>query len=334
MNNRKLTARVSNAPYLASDDALRAIEAEYQAYENDLELQVATVKTTYPGYQHYNYQVDPIGHDPYVLAAIVSARAGSFKPNDPIVRDLMATLKRPRRQYTLTITPDGDTLNIRLLNYCLNCIIDSILNYDEICAYAAYLRSHGNRPELFPKTEYPHATELSKPRQYTVPNDIMAQYSLVRRVVEISKDLIGYPYVWAGSTVETSFDCSGFVSYILDQLGYRYRNYIDGKETRLPVAGSERGGVFYDGIYEKCQHIKVGDEQPGDLIFFSGTFDVSYRKARLSHTGVYLGNGWFIASSSTRGVQYANLSDQSSGERTWSDLLVCYGRLKGQPNEK
>lgn len=329
MANQHLTARDTAAAYLADDAELLAVEAEYQQFEHSLQQKIAQAPQDYPEFKHYDYQVAPFWHDPYVLAAIVSARAGKFKATDPIVRELMDTLRQPRRQYTLTFTPDGDTLHVKLTNYSLNCVIDSILDNDEICAYAAYLRSHGNRPELFPRDQYQFASELKQPRVYKVPAATLVRYPFLKRALQVANQFIGYPYVWGGSNPDTSFDCSGFVDYVLDQLGYRYRNQIAGREVRLPVAGSTRQGVFYDGLYEKCQRVEIGGEQPGDLIFFGGTFDTSYRKANLSHVGFYVGDGWFIAcASSSEGVHYNNLSDTLDEGEAWRDHLVCYGRLK------
>lgn len=347
MIQTKITAATTDARFQAADADMRQVEADYQAFEHDYARQLANIEQDYPGYRAYHKQIDPLGHDPYVLMAICSAVKPDFEPTDPEIVDIIAQAKRPRRQYTLTISaqlaPDYadqyagveleaidrkyQDLYVKFVNYDLYCVVDSILTHDQLAAYAGYMRSHGCRPDLFPVADYPHATAIEPPKEYNVPTALLRQHPLLARQLAIAEPLIGYPYVWGGSDLETSFDCSGFVDYVLDNIGYHYRNVIRGRERRLPVAGSTVDGIFYDGIYDKCQSIADSQRQPGDLVFFSGTFDGSYRSANLTHVGIYVGDDTFLACSAPQGIRYQSYDDLDEKARPWRQLLVCYRRL-------
>lgn len=344
-----ITAATEDARFVADDTEMLKAEVEYQAYEHELEWQIATIQEDYPGYHSYTFDIAPIEHDPYVLIAILSAVKPDFQMDDPEIVSLFNRMKQPRRQYTLTISksvatkyandfdeltdfdqidPQYMSLNIKLTNYDLYCIVDSILTHDQLAAYAGYIRSQGMRPDLFPRSRYPHAVEYQPPMPYHVPAERLAKYPQLAQMIKYGEPLIGYPYVWGGSDVKTGFDCSGFVDYIMDQLGYHYRNNINGVERRLPVSGSTIGGQFYDGIYEKCQPIAKGDEQPGDLVFFGGTFDASYRSTNLSHVGIYVGDDTFLACSAPLGIRYQTYGMTDEKGRPWHDLIYGYGRLQ------
>ena len=347
-----ITAKTPDAKYAATDQEMYKAEQTYTAFENELLDRVANIENSYPGFHDYLKNIDQIGHDPYVLISILSAVKQDFKTTDPEIINLFETMKKPRRQYTLTITkhlaeefkdqfsitsPSFDLdnidnqyldLHIKLTNYDLGCTVDSLLSHDQLKTYAGFLRSHGCRPDLFPKSKYPHATELNPPFNYVVPVETRGKYPMLDQELAIGEKVIGYPYVWGGGDIETSFDCSGFVSYVLDNLGYKFRNVVRGKTARLPVAGSTIHGIFYDGLYEKCQYIEPNNRQPGDLIFFTGSFDASYRKNNLTHVGFYVGNEIFLACGSPNGVGYQSLDSTCPGKKhTWRDSLVCYGRI-------
>lgn len=353
---KKITAETTDAKFVTADSEMLAAEAKYREFEKSLERRVAAIQQDFPGYHSYTFDIAPIEHDPYVLISILSAVKPDFKLSDPEIVELFQTMEQPRRQYTLTIsksiatrytdkfddTVDFDTidpqymsLNVKLTNYDLYCIVDSILTHDQLAAYAGYYRNHGGRPDLFPRDEYPFATELEPPMDYRVPVDRLQQYPPLAKMLAIAEPLIGYPYVWGGSDTETGFDCSGFVDYVMDQTGYHYRNFIHCVERRLPVAGSTIGGKFYDGIYEKCQPVKIGDQRPGDLVFFRGTFDASYRSVNLTHVGIYVGDNVFLACSAPLGIRYQTYEMCDEKGRPWKTLLYGYGRLadKGDKHE-
>lgn len=324
-----LTAATTDAAFLASDADMVEVERQYQQFEQNLQAKINNIERDHPGYHKYNYQIDPIGHDPYVLMAICSAVKPNFKPDDAEIIDIINKIKAPRRQYTLTLTPslasdytnqftdeDIDSidrkyldLNIRLVNYGMNCIIDSILSHDQICAYAAYLRSHGMRPYLFPQSQYPNATIKSVPRRYQIEPNLISQYPLLGRELAVANQYIGYPYVWGGASPDTSFDCSGYITFVVNQLGYN--------QPRTTA----------QGIYDYCTPVTDMQSQPGDLIFFK-TPDAK----RLDHVGIYVGNDEFLHSSPNREescVHYSNLNDKCL-DGIWRDYFVGFARLPQQ----
>ena len=188
----KITAATTDARFLASDEDLRRAEANYADFEADLRQQIRQIPTTYPGYHDYHYSIDPIGHDPYVLAAILSAIKPDFAYDDPEIQAMLKKLRQPRRQYTLTVrtavaaeyrdrfdsadvdqvAPEYLDVWVRLVNYDLYCTVDSLLTHDQLAAYAGYMHDHGGRPELFPKYQYPHASQLIEPEYYDIPAQV------------------------------------------------------------------------------------------------------------------------------------------------------------------
>lgn len=306
----RITAATTDAQYQAADADLLAAEQEYAAFERSLAEQLRNVERDYPSYHEYRYDIATIGHDPYVLMAILCAIKPDFAINDLEIRETMKTLKQPRRQYTLTITPDQNNisiLNVKLTNYGLNCIPDSILSHGQLCAYAGYLRSHGQRPDLFPTSQYPQSTPIAKPRRYTVADKLRQQYPLLNRELAVAEQYVGYPYVWSGSEPDTSFDCSGFITYVVNQIGYKHDR------------------TTAQGIYDYCTPVSNDDKQPGDLIFFR-----SPGAKRIDHAGIYVGADEFLHSSPNREescVHYSNLSG-SCLDKTWRDYLVGFARIK------
>lgn len=342
-----ITAATTDARFTANDAEMLRAEQAYQAFENDLAEQLANIEADHPGYHRYHYRVDPIGHDPYVLIAILSAVQPNFRVDSPEIQQLLAELRRPRRQYTLTINkviadeyadeftgvdidaiePKYLDLHVKFTNYDLYCVVDSVLTHQQLCAYAGYIRDNGGRPDLFPVDRYPHAVIVTPPQSYRVSSQLLSKYPVLAAELAVAEQYIGYPYVWSGHGPETSFDCSGYISYILDQLGLEYRNNINGKLVHLPVAGSRAHGVYYDGIYDRCVPIDDTEKQPGDLVFFTGTFDASYRSVNLSHVGIYVGDDTFLACSAPLGVRYQAYDDLDERGRPWRSLLYGYGRL-------
>lgn len=345
--NTKITAASTNARYLSSDTDMLLAEEAYQNFEETLLDKINRVRTDYPGYHDYIYNIADIDHDPYVLISILSAVKPGFKLSDPEIKNMFHIMEQPRHQYTLTITkvvaPNyqadyGDKsiddvppmyldLQISLKNYDLFCTVDSILTHDQLAAYAGYMRSRGGRPDLFPQDKYPHATLPEPLMPFHVPATIRQAFPVLKRELEIAEPLVGYPYVWGGGDIETSFDCSGFIDYVMDQMGYHFRNSINGKQWRLPVAGSRINGQFYDGIYEKCIPIDCSEAQPGDLVFFTGSFEAGYRKHNLTHVGFYMGDDVFLGCNSSTGISFQPYSKIDKRGRTWQQKLVCYGKL-------
>ena len=214
-------------------------EELYLDFERELQSKIDNVKLDYPSYHAYHLDVAKIGHDPYVLISILSAIKADFNVNDPEIIQIFNTMKQPRRQYTLTITKrvadeftddyaDAEVgevdlkyvdIFVKLTNYSLSCTVDSLLNHDQLATYAGYLRSRGCRPDLFPINEYPNARKPKVRFDYQVPAERLKQYPRLAKMYDVAKNLIGYPYVWGGSDLETSFDCSGFIGIYCRNLG-------------------------------------------------------------------------------------------------------------------
>lgn len=359
MNNHKVTAADTTALMQTTDDAIAAAETDYVMFEVSLLDEIGELRALYSDCHSLDATaVSATGHDPYDLVAILSAIKPGWQFRDPEIQAAMQTLKQPRHQYTLTTsfknTQTGEPIDtndayryqhadldvsLKLTNYDLECVVDSLLTHDQLCAYAGYQHSRAANLAAFPALKrfedmYRHHTGFKWQPQNDrlAPNaETLAKYPTLRRLLDIATPFIGYPYVWGGSSPETSFDCSGFIDYLLDEMGYHFRNSIDGKETRLPVAGSKRNGVFYDGIYEKCAPVNAADAQPGDLVFFGGTFDASYRRQHLTHVGIYLGEEKFLACSDGYGVAYLTYDDHDANGHevgsTWRELLVGYGHI-------
>ncbi|MGF9964094.1 NlpC/P60 family protein [Bacillus rhizoplanae] len=111
-------------------------------------------------------------------------------------------------------------------------------------------------------------------------------------VIGKAQQYLGMPYVWGSASPSNGgFDCSGFISYI----------YGVGRQD---VAG----------YWNSVQHIS--DPQPGDLVFFQGTY-----KAGPSHIGIYVGNGQMIHAAD-KGISYGSLSSKYN-----QDHFLGYGRF-------
>lgn len=351
-----ISALNTDALFQCSESDMLEAEREYTLYEVYLLDKMGSIKRDFPGYFSYDAsQIEPIGHDPYDLVAILSAIKPDWHIDDPETRQIMHQLKQPRRQYTIvTRARDPKTdevysldeaearkdeleLVARLTNYDLECTVDSLLTEDQLAAYAGYLHSRTANLSQFALFETVcdlHEEQLGFERQtkrYTAKPETLESYPRLKQMTEIAAPYIGYPYVWGCSSPKTSFDCSGFIDYILGRMGYDFYNMIDGKKVRLPVAGSYKSGRFYDGIYEKCQPVNEADKQPGDLVFFGDTFDVSYRRNRLTHVGIYCGDDIFLNCTDRYGVSYLSYDDlHASGHGVgpaWRELLAGYGRL-------
>ena len=107
---------------------------------------------------------------------------------------------------------------------------------------------------------------------------------------------LGYPYVWGGSSPATSFDCSGFVSWVINHSGWNV------------------GRLGAQGLYNICT--RTSSPRPGDLVFFKGTYDTP----GVSHVGIYVGDGMMIHCGDP--ISYANLNTSY-----WQSHFYAYGRL-------
>ena len=314
---------VTASTYPSTDDAMLGAEAAYAQKEADLQNEIDHYEARRPGYDEYHYSLDKIGHDPYVLISILTAQHGGEWTLDE-VRDMLSTLFSKEYQLTQTVEtetrtrtetdtvtdPDGTThtetrqvpynytiCNVKLHNEDLSHLPVSIINEDQLGVYSMYMSTLGNRPDLFPSSAYPNASTVKKPTEYTIPPEEMTDALFAAMMTEARK-YIGYPYVWGGSSPKTSFDCSGYVSWVINHSGWNV------------------GRLGAQGLYNICTPVSPADAKPGDLVFFEHTYDTD----GVSHVGIYVGNGMMLAAGDPIG--YSNLNTSY-----WQSHFLTFGRL-------
>ena len=188
-------------------------------------------------------------------------------------------------------------LNVSLENFDLSHLPVYIMDEETLSLYATYMQTLGGRPDLFPASSYPNASTLKEPTYYEVPPEALKDATFAAMLTEAEKYL-GYPYVWGGSSPATSFDCSGFVSWVINHSGW------------------DVGRLGAQGLYNICTPVTAAQAKPGDLIFFQGTYDVT----GVSHVGIYVGGGMMIHCGDP--ISYANINTSY-----WQEHFSAYGRL-------
>ena len=314
--------------YSATDDDITNTDADYSALEAQLQAKINNTPNDYPGYDEYRYNLDEIGHDPFELASYLTAKYNDYTEAE-VQAELQSLLSQ---QYTITYTPttevryreetvtetttdaDGNTttttttvevpynyyiLTVTLVNNSLGAVAAADLTPDQKQMYDVYQLTQGNRPYLF--ADNPSALNTNNPyADYTIPPDALTNTQFAA-MMSVATQFLGYPYVWGGSTPATSFDCSGFVCWVINQSG----------------VGSV-GRTTAQGLLNDCTVVSPADAQPGDLVFFQGTYDT----AGASHVGIYVGNGMMIAAGNP--IQYTNITTSY-----WTSHFLAYGRLPG-----
>ena len=172
-----------------------------------------------------------------------------------------------------------------------------VLTEEQLSAYSLYMRTLGNRPDLFGKAQYPNASTLKQPTYYDIPPEALKDDRFAAMMEEATK-YIGYPYVWGGSSPSTSFDCSGYISWVLNHSGWNV-----GRQTA-------------QGLYNLCTPVSTAQVKPGDLVFFKGTYDTP----GVSHCGIYVGNSIMLHCGDP--ISYTNLNS-----KYWQEHFYSYGRL-------
>lgn len=314
---------VTASTYPSTDDAMLGAEAAYAQKEADLQNEINRYEQRHGGYDEYHYTLDKIGHDPYVLISILTAWHGGEWTLDE-VRDMLSALFSKEYQLTQTVEtetryrtetdtvtdPDGTThtetrqvpytytvCNVKLHNEDLSHLPISIMNEDQVGVYSMYMSTLGNRPDLFPTSAYPNASTVKKPTEYDIPPEEMTDARFAAMMTEARK-YIGYPYVWGGSSPKTSFDCSGYVSWVINHSGWNV------------------GRLGAQGLCNICTPVSPADAKPGDLVFFEHTYDTD----GVSHVGIYVGNGMMLAAGDPIG--YSNLNTSY-----WQSHFYTFGRL-------
>lgn len=305
--------------YLSEDSDMLGAEAAYAGMEADLQYELDHYETLHPGYDEYRFELDEIGHDPYVLTSILSALHNGVFTLEEVQGDLAMLFEQ---QYTLTerveveiryrtvthTDSDGNEYEeevpyrysicyVTLKNADLSHLPVYLMIEKQLSLYAAYMQTLGNRQDLFPSGSYPNASTIKKPTYYEIPPEALKDEAFAAMIAEADK-YVGYPYVWGGSSPSTSFDCSGFISWVLNHSGWSV-----GRQTA-------------QGLYNLCTPVTAEQAKPGDLVFFVGTYDTP----GVSHVGLYVGNSVMLHCGDP--ISYTNLNSSY-----WQIHLFCYGRL-------
>ena len=314
-----LVGAVAASTYPSEDADMLGAEAAYCAMEDELQDYLDSYQRTHD-YDEYHFDLDDIEHDPYVLISILTAlREGAWTLEE--VQGALQMLFD--RQYILTedvvveqryyletdtwTDEDGNTHSdtyrvyydyyicyVTLENFNLSHLPIYIMGEDQLSRYALYMATLGNRPDLFPSSPYVEKY-TSPPVEHDIPEAYLADETFAAILKEAEK-YIGFPYVWGGSSPSTSFDCSGFVSYVYNQCGWSF------------------GRLGAQGLYNIST--RTSSPKPGDLVFFTGTYDTP----GISHVGIYVGDGWMLHCGDPIG--YANLNSSY-----WQSHFYAYGKL-------
>ena len=318
-----LIGAVGAGTYPSQNSDMLAAEAAYSGLETKLQSEADNYATLHPGYDEYHFNLDKIGHDPYVLISILSAlHEGAWTIDE--VQSTLSTLfgkqyqltqsvqteTRYRTEMSTVTNPDGSTstvttqvpytytiCTVTLHNEDLSHLPASVLTEEQLSRYAFYMKTHGNRPDLFPQSQYPNASVLEQYTDYTIPEAYMSDKTFAAMMTE-AKKYLGYPYVWGGSSPETSFDCSGYVSWVINHSGWNV------------------GRLGAQGLYDICTPIPASEAKPGDLVFFERTYDTT----GVSHVGIYVGDGEMIAAGDPIG--YSDITTSY-----WQSHFLSFGRL-------
>ena len=322
---------LAGSTYPASDNALLNAEAAYTAKEEELQRYLDNYTGTHD-YDEYHFDLDEISHNPYVLLSLLSVmNPGDWTASEItrmvedlfdrqyILTEFVETETRYRTEtrtdYEYVYNPDTGSYEWRsythtvqvpyeyrictvaLENRDLSHLPVELLSGSQLNMYATYMATLGNRPELFPDSPYVDLYLNKTDQSFDIPADAIPSDQVAAMLREAQKYL-GYPYVWGGSSPETSFDCSGYVCWVANHSGWNI------------------GRLSAQGICNVCTPISAANAQPGDLVFFKGTYDTP----GVSHCGIYVGNNTMIHCGDP--IKYANLNTNY-----WQSHFYCFGRL-------
>ena len=311
---------IAASTYPSQDADMLGAEAQYCEMEAELQRYLDTYESTHD-YDEYHFDLDTIEHDPYVLISMITALHQGEWTLDEVQGTLQMLFDR---QYILTedvvvetryrtetdtwTDEDGNShtdtyqvpydyyiCTVTLENFDLSHVPVYVMGEDQLSRYAIYMATLGNRPDLFPDSPYVNKYITGKPGDYEVPGEYLDDETFAAMLAEAQK-YIGYPYVWGGSSPATSFDCSGYVSWVINHSGWNV------------------GRLGAQGLYNICT--PTSSPKPGDLVFFKGTYDTP----GVSHCGIYVGDGKMLHCGDPIG--YANLNTSY-----WQSHFYAYGRL-------
>ena len=321
---------VLGTSYTAEDEDLKGVETDYTKLEDKLRKQIDRIETDHPGYDEYRYNLAEIGHNPYELASLLTVEFENYTRSQVQARlqsifEVQYELKleekieiRTRTVYSSSTDPEtGETtdesyeeeyeyyiLNVTLLNRGVDYVArNSGLTDDQLQRYEVTLECRGNRDDLFAGIAFATpdgAGSSGEYQDYDIPGEALTDEKFRKMITEAEKYL-GYPYVWGGSSPSTSFDCSGFVSWVINHCG---NGWNVGRQTA-------------NGLMGKCDIIPKSEAKPGDLIFFQKTYNTS----GASHVGIYVGNGMMIHCGNP--ISYASIETNY-----WRQHYYCMGRIR------
>lgn len=325
---------VLGTSYTAEDEDLKGVETGYTKLEDKLRKQIDRIETDHPGYDEYRYNLAEIGHNPYELASLLTVEFENYTRSQVQARlqsifEAQYELKleekveiRTRKEtrvgyrynpitgtghtytYQVTVQYEYKILNVTLLNRGVDYVArNSGLTDDQLQRYEVTLECRGNRDDLFAGIAFATpdgAGSSGEYQDYDIPGEALTDEKFRKMITEAEKYL-GYPYVWGGSSPSTSFDCSGFVSWVINHCG---NGWNVGRQTA-------------NGLMGKCDIIPKSEAKPGDLIFFQKTYNTS----GASHVGIYVGNGMMIHCGSP--ISYASIETSY-----WRQHYYCMGRIR------
>lgn len=325
---------VLGTSYTAEDEDLKGVETDYTKLEDKLRKQIDRIETDHPGYDEYRYNLAEIGHNPYELASLLTVEFENYTRSQVQARlqsifEAQYELKleekveiRTRKEtrvgyrynpitgtghtytYQVTVQYEYKILNVTLLNRGVDYVArNSGLTDDQLQRYEVTLECRGNRDDLFAGIAFATpdgAGSSGEYQDYDIPGEALTDEKFRKMITEAEKYL-GYPYVWGGSSPSTSFDCSGFVSWVINHCG---NGWNVGRQTA-------------NGLMGKCDIIPKSEAKPGDLIFFQKTYNTS----GASHVGIYVGNGMMIHCGSP--ISYASIETSY-----WRQHYYCMGRIR------
>lgn len=281
---------VAATSYTADDREIKDADAAYTRMEAELEGQAQSAESSHPGYDEYRYQIGELGHDPFALASILTARYGDYTASQVAgfledVLDAQYELDFEESTETETVTTVDENgyertdeverhiLTVRLVNHGLDHAARQLLSPDELASYEATYACKGNRDYLFPKPYAGNYGSTGAGFDWQPPGEAMSDAKFAAMYNE-GKKYLGWPYVWGGGSPETGFDCSGFVSWVLTASGV-----------------CNTGRQITDGLLSFCSQVSREQARPGDLVFFTGTYETDLKT---SHVGIYLGDGMMM----------------------------------------
>lgn len=313
---------IAASTYPSQDADMLGAEAQYCEMEAELQRYLDTYESTHD-YDEYHFDLDTIEHDPYVLISIITAlHQGEWTPDDVqgtlqmlfdrqyILTEDVVVETRYRTETDTWTDADGNThtdtyqvpydyyiCTVTLENFNLSHVPVYIMSEEQLGMYATYMATLGNRPDLFPGSGYIGKYVEGSYTDYDIPPEALDD-EVFAAIIKEAEKYLGYPYVWGGSSPSTSFDCSGFVSWVINHSGW------------------DVGRLGAQGLCNICTPVSSANVKPGDLVFFTGTYDTP----GVSHVGIYVGNNMMIHCGDP--ISYANLNSSY-----WQSHFYRYGRL-------